>query len=93
MDVIFIMKYIFQAVFEQTEERPTHKKFICCGTKFDSITQYGAELEVIDNFNRDLIDRRWVGIERERKATPPPPSYQPFLPHVSAAQILEKTGA
>lgn len=38
-----------KAVFEQTEERPTHKKFICCGTKFDSITQYGAELETAQN--------------------------------------------
>lgn len=33
------------AVYEKTEEKPTHRKFICCGTKFDSITQYEKELE------------------------------------------------
>ncbi|CAH3184558.1 unnamed protein product, partial [Porites lobata] len=35
------------AVHEQTGEKPTHKKFICCGTKFDSISQYGTELEAV----------------------------------------------
>lgn len=35
------------AVHEKTGEKPTHKKFICCGTKYDSITQFGTELEAV----------------------------------------------
>lgn len=35
------------AVHEKTGEKPTHKKFMCCGTKYDSITQYGTELEAV----------------------------------------------
>lgn len=44
-DNVLVLTFL-QAVHEKTGEKPTHKKFICCGTKYDSITQFGTELEV-----------------------------------------------
>ncbi|KAJ7371194.1 Transmembrane protein 63C [Desmophyllum pertusum] len=57
------------AVHEKTEERPTHRKFCCCGAKLDSITQFETELEAVQTK---------LDAETEKKHTLLPSSFVVF---------------